>query len=180
MKATANSTGHPANSDPLSEQTWLVSTINDLMNLPEWNSMAIFIAWDDWGGWYDHVAPPIVNQSNDAANDAANGSGLCGVPASGAYLDRCGYGQRLPFLVVSPYARPNFVDHSTTDTTSILRFIEDNWNLGRIGDQSFDAIAGPLLNMFDFTGTATKPLILDPSSGEPVTTQNTPSNPKKR
>ncbi len=129
LKATANSTGHPANSDPLSEQTWLVSTINDLMNLPEWNEMAILIAYDDSDGWYDHVAAPIVSQSNDSANDAANGSGLCGIPTTGAYLDRCGYGQRLPFLVISPFAKPNFVDHTITDTTSILRFIEDNWNL---------------------------------------------------
>jgi phospholipase C len=75
--------------------------------------------------------------------------------------------------VISPYAKPDFVDHTTTDTTSILRFIEDNWNLGRIGDQSFDAIAGSLLNSFDFTGTPTKPLILDPTSGEVVTAPST-------
>ncbi len=171
LKASAKSTGHPANSDPLSEQTFLVNTINDLMRLPEWNEMAILIAYDDSDGWYDHVMPPIVSQSNDSANDALNGSGLCGIPMTGAYLDRCGYGERLPFLVISPFAKPNFVDHTTTDTTSILRFIEDNWNLGRIGDQSFDAIAGPILNSFDFTGTPTKPLLLDPTSGEMVTAQ---------
>lgn len=171
MKATANSTGHPANSDPLSEQTFLVDTINDLMGLPDWSSTAIIITYDDSDGWYDHVMPPIVSQSNDSANDALNGStGLCGVPTPGAYLDRCGYGSRLPFLVISPYAKPNFVDHTTTDLTSILRFIEDNWSLGRIGDQSFDAIAGPITNSFDFTATPTPPLILDPSSGEPVVT----------
>ncbi|HEY1754279.1 MAG TPA: alkaline phosphatase family protein [Bryobacteraceae bacterium] len=170
LKASTTATGHPAKSDPLSEQTWLVSTINDLMKLPQWNEMAILITYDDSDGWYDHVAPPIVSQSNDSANDAANGSGLCGTPTQGAYLDRCGYGQRLPFLVISPFAKPNFVDHTTTDTTSILRFIEDNWNLGRIGDQSFDAIAGSILNSFDFTGTPAKPLILDPTSGEPATT----------
>jgi phospholipase C len=170
LKASTTATGHPAKSDPLSEQTWLVSTINDLMKLPQWNEMAILITYDDSDGWYDHVAPPIVSQSNDSANDAANGSGLCGTPTQGSYLDRCGYGQRLPFLVISPFAKPNFVDHTTTDTTSILRFIEDNWNLGRIGDQSFDAIAGSILNSFDFTGTPAKPLILDPTSGEPATT----------
>jgi phospholipase C len=173
LKASTTSTGHPAKSDPLSEQAWLVSTINDLMNLPEWNEMAILITYDDSDGWYDHVAPPIVSQSNDSANDAANGTGLCGVPTTGAYLDRCGYGQRLPFLAISPYAKPNFVDHTLTDTTSILRFIEDNWNLGRIGDQSFDTIAGSILNSFDFTGTPTKPLILDATSGEPVSTPRT-------
>jgi phospholipase C len=170
LKATANSTGHPANSDPLSEQTFLVSTINDLQRLPEWNEMAIVIAYDDSDGWYDHVTPPIVSQSNDAANDAANAAGLCGTPSPGAYLDRCGYGVRLPFLVISPFAKPNFVDHTLNDTTSILRFIEDNWSLGQIGDQSFDAIAGSILNLFDFTAMPTKPLILDPTSGEAATT----------
>jgi phospholipase C len=179
LKASTTATGHPAKSDPLSEQTWLVSTINDLMRLPEWNQMAIFITYDDSDGWYDHVAPPIVSQSNDSANDAANGTGLCGVPASGAYLDRCGYGQRLPFVVISPYAKPNFVDHTLNDTTSILRFIEDNWTLGQIGDQSFDAIAGSLLNSFDFTASSpTAPLILDPTSGEPVASSS--PNPRSR
>ena len=151
------------------------------MNLPQWNEMAIFIAWDDSDGWYDHVAPPIVSQSNDSANDAAGGAGLCGTPASGAYLDRCGYGQRLPFMVISPFAKSNFVDHTLTDTTSILRFIEDNWSLGQIGDQSFDAIAGSLLNSFDFSATPAKPLILDPTSGEVVTaTPSTSTRTHKR
>ena len=168
LKATANSTGHPQNSDPLSEQTWLVNTINELMTLPEWNETAILITYDDSDGWYDHVMPPIVNQSNDSANDALNGSGLCGTPASGAYLDRCGYGSRLPFLVISPFAKANFVDHTVNDTTSILRFIEDNWNLGQIGDQSFDAIAGSILNNFDFTAPPNKRVKLDPNSGEVV------------
>jgi phospholipase C len=121
---------------------------------------------------FDGVTPAIVNQSNDSANDVANGADLCGVPTVGAYLDRCGYGQRLPFLVISPFAKPNFVDHTQTDITSILRFIENNWNLGQIGDQSFDTIAGSILNSFDFTGT-TEPLILDPTSGEPVSTPKT-------
>jgi phospholipase C len=131
--------------------------------------MAILIAYDDSDGWYDHVMPPVVNQSNDSANDALSGpSGMCGTPQAGAYLDRCGYGPRLPFLVISPYAKENYVDHSLTDQTSILRFIEDNWSLGRIGDQSMDAIAGSILDSFDFTTSHRKPLVLDPGSGEPV------------
>jgi phospholipase C len=174
LKASAPDTGHPATSDPLSEQNFLVSTINQLQQLPEWNQMAIVITYDDSDGWYDHVAPPIVSQSNDSANDAANGSSLCGTPTQGAYLDRCGYGVRLPFLVISPFAKPNFVDHTLNDTTSILRFIEDNWSLGQIGDQSFDAIAGSILNSFEFTAaTPTKPLILDPTSGEVVNATST-------
>ena len=67
----------------------------------------------------------------------------------GAAQDRCGYGPRIPLLVISPYAKVNFVDHSITDLSSILRFIEDNWGLGRIGNQSFDVKAGLINNMFD-------------------------------
>ena len=78
--------------------------------------------------------------------DALNGAGKCGnVPAgSTAYPDRCGHGPRQPLLVISPYAKANYVDYAPTEQTSILSFIEDNWHLGRIGDQSFDARAGPI------------------------------------
>jgi phospholipase C len=70
-------------------------------------------------------------------------------------------------LIISPYARRNFVDHTITDLTSITRFIEDNWSLGQIGGGSYDAIAGPLSNMFDFTGKhRTRPLFLKPDTGE--------------
>ena len=86
---------------------------------------------------------------------------------TGEYQDRCGYGPRLPFLVISPYAKVNFVDHKITDQTSIIRFIEDNWGLGRIGNQSFDAKAGSLMNMFDFTtgGQRAQKLFLNPFTG---------------
>jgi phospholipase C len=88
----------------------------------------------------------------------------------GGYQDRCGYGPRLPLLIVSPYAKSNFVDHSTTDQTSILRFIEDNWQTGRIGNFSFDQKAGSIMNMLTFTrnGPVGGPnkLFLDPITGE--------------
>jgi phospholipase C len=171
LKASVLDTGHPADSTPLAEQTFLVNTINQIENSRFWRDTAIVIAWDDSDGWYDHVMPPIVNPSHDANNDALFGAGLCGPLIPGAYQDRCGYGERLPFLVISPYAKHNYVDHAINDTTSILRFIEDNWNLGRIGDQSFDAIAGSILGMFDFDehhrGRDHR-LILDPDSGEVV------------
>jgi phospholipase C len=71
--------------------------------------------------------------------------------------------------VISPYAKQNFVDHGLTDQTSVLRFIEDNWNLGRIGNSSFDALAGSLVNLFDFdTRHPAHRLILDPNTGEPA------------
>ena len=73
LKAPSTETGHPANSTPLHEQTFLVQTINALMKLPEWKNMAILITYDDSDGWYDHVMPPVVNQSNDPANDTLLG-----------------------------------------------------------------------------------------------------------
>ena len=81
---------------------------------------------------------------------------------------RCGYGPRLPFLVVSPYAKKNFVDHTLTDQSSVVRFIEDNWELPQIGNGSFDEIAGPLLNMFDFKNKRSEKIILSPSTGQVV------------
>jgi phospholipase C len=167
LKAAKPQTGHPSDSTPLAEQQFLVQTINALQKLPEWKSMAILLTYDDSDGWYDHVMPPIVNQSNDPAQDTLLGpTGMCGTPAPGAYLDRCGYGTRLPFLVISPYARTNYVSHTLTDTTSILRFIEDNWDLGRLGDQSFDAMAGSILDNFNFNAKPhVKPVTLDPTSG---------------
>lgn len=170
LKAGSDQTGHPSDSTPLEEQTFLVNTINQLQQSPYWRDMAIVITYDDSDGWYDHVLGPILSQSNDPNNDALLGpAGLCGTPKPGAYLDRCGYGPRLPFLVISPFARRNFVGHTVADQSSVIRFIEDNWQLGRIGDQSFDAIAGTILNLFDFKNEGVgRKLILDPDSGEPV------------
>jgi phospholipase C len=168
LKPATAQTGHPADSSPLAEQQFLVQTINALQRLPEWKSMAIMITYDDSDGWYDHVMPPIVNQSNDPAQDTLLGAaGMCGTAAPGAYLDRCGYGARIPFLVISHYAKRNFVSHALNDLTSVTRFIEDNWDLGRLGDQSFDALAGSILDLFDFTsGTRAKKVFLDETTGE--------------
>lgn len=169
LKAASYQDGHAGYSDPLDEQHFLVDTINRLQRTPDWRNTAVVIAYDDSDGWYDHVMGPIVSQSNDATYDALSGTGSCGTARTGAYMDRCGYGPRLPLLVISPYAKQNFVDHSVTDQSSILRFIEDNWSLGQIGDQSFDALAGSLGNMFDFHhGNVDRQLFLDPTTGEVV------------
>jgi phospholipase C len=161
LKAPNYQDGHADYSNPLDEQEFLVNTINHLQRLPEWKDTAVIIAYDDSDGWYDHVMPPILNGSNDSKTDAWNLA-----PKLGPYLDRAGYGPRLPLLVISPYAKSNFVDHTLTDQTSILRFIEDNWNLGRIGDHSFDEIAGTLTNMFDFSkGPRKDRLFLNPKNG---------------
>ena len=94
---------------------------------------------------------PSSTNSSSSPGDALSGAGSCGNNVDvTAPIGRCGDGQRLPLLVISSYAKVNYVDHSTTDQASILQFIEDNWNLGRAGGSSFDALAGSLLNLFEF------------------------------
>jgi phospholipase C len=167
LKAPEFQDGHAGYSDPLDEQTFLANTINHIQLLPQWKDTAVVINYDDSDGWYDHQMGPIVNASNDPSNDAVGGAGNCGTPSPGAYLDRCGYGPRLPMLVISPYAKRNFVDSAVTDQSSILKFVESNWSLGQIGDQSFDAKAGPIDGMLDFAKRgSTKPVLLNPSTGE--------------
>jgi len=163
LKAAAYQDGHPGYSDPIDEQVFVVGVINAIMNSPYWNDTAIIISYDDSDGWYDHVLGPVVNQSA-VADDALAGSGDCGASTAVGTQGRCGYGPRLPLLVISPFAKHNYVDHRATDQSSILRFIEDNWDLGRIGEDSSDAKAGRLNGMFDFNGETSK-LILDPASG---------------
>ncbi|MBW8805920.1 MAG: alkaline phosphatase family protein [Catenulisporales bacterium] len=169
LKAANYQDGHAGYSDPIDEQHFVVDTINTLQKSPDWKSTAVVIAYDDSDGWYDHVMPPIVNTSA-GSDDGLNGAGKCGDGKAplGGYADRCGYGPRLPLLVISPYAKKNYVDHSVTDQTSVLRFIEDNWKTGRIGDSSFDALAGPLNGMFDFDHRRGGKVILDPASGSVV------------
>jgi phospholipase C len=166
LKAGEYQDGHAGYSDPLDEQQFVAGTINKLEKSKDWKSTAVILAYDDSDGWYDHVTPPVVNGSTDAAVDQA----ACGTkPAAGGYADRCGYGPRLPLLVISPYSRTNYVDHKVTDQSSVLKFIEDNWHTGRIGDHSFDSRAGSLTGMFDFWQRPdTRPLILDPRSGAVV------------
>jgi phospholipase C len=175
LKADRYQDGHPANSDPLDEQTWLINTINKLESLPTWSSTAIIINWDDSDGWYDSVMPPIVNPSSDPANDVLNGNS-CGAGTSPLGVeDRCGYGPRIPILVISPYAKQNFVDNTLASQTAITKFIEDNWRLGSVGPTSFDNIPGTIDNMFNFNHPARQDkLYLNPQTGEPVQTKGGP------
>ena len=124
------------------------------------------------GAWNLTDVEEMLNPVSGQPDDGLFGSGStanCGSPAPGRFNGRCGYGPRQPFLVVSPWARQNHVDHTLTDQSSVLRFIEDNWKLGRLGHQSTDAIAGTLLNMFDFNRSHARApmLILDPTTGKP-------------
>ncbi|WP_245286437.1 alkaline phosphatase family protein [Bradyrhizobium sp. ARR65] len=181
LKAPAIQDAHPSNSDPLDEQVFVVNMINMLQKSPEWKSTAVIIAYDDSDGWYDH-AHMVINPSHSAQDDftaaqnctplpGTHGAlstplpGLNGQPVQG----RCGYGPRQPLLVISPFAKRNFVDHTLTDQSSILRFVEDNWLNGeRIGQGSFDAIAGKIDSMFDFDHKSDRKLFLDPNLGTVV------------
>jgi phospholipase C len=171
VKANRAQDGHPANSSSLDEQQFLVNMLNFLQSLPEWRETAVVITWDDSDGWYDHVAGPIVNQSASTP-DAATGPGMCGtgIHSLEGIQSRCGYGPRIPMLVISPFARRNFVDHTITDFSSVPRFIEDNWGLPRISNGSFDVIAGPINNMFDFDDKRDDDdtVLLDPVTGQVV------------
>jgi phospholipase C len=196
LKGAAWEDGHPGYSDPLDEQSFVVNTVNTIMGSPYWRDTAIIIAYDDSDGWYDHTMDPVVNQSGaPQANTDVSGMevdlddalsqftpktsttpafGLCGTtPTTGPMAGvsgLCGYGTHQPLIVISPWAKTNYVDHSITDQSSILRFIEDNFNLGRLGGTSNDFKAGTLNNMFDFSEFnflgETRLLILNPSTGQ--------------
>jgi phospholipase C len=160
LKASAYQDGHAGYSDPIDEQHFLVDQINLIQKSKYWKDTAIVVAYDDSDGWYDHRAAKISNGSNDGVNDQP----MCtGVPAVGGYNGRCGPGPRLPMLVISPYAKADYVDHHQTEQASILRFIEDNWKLGRIGDASFDTRGGSIKHMFDYKQRRTIQLLLKPT-----------------
>jgi phospholipase C len=173
LKAPGYQDGHGAYSDPLDEQQFVVNEINALQKTPDWHSTAVIINYDDSDGWYDHAYSGVTNPSTSVA-DALTGTGMCGsgTPLAGEQ-GRCGYGPRLPMMVVSPWAKRNFVSHTLTSQTSIAKFIEDNWFLPRITG-SFDSVTGSLDNMFDFDHFGfgdpenDEPFILNPVTGQPA------------
>ena len=174
LKAPAYQDGHAGYSDPLDEQTWLVDTVNQLESLPSWSSTAVVVTWDDSDGWYDSVLGPVVTGSQTSL-DALTGAGQCGsstieptTSADTVEQGRCGVGPRLPFLVISPYSRQNFVSSSLIDQSSVVSFIEQNWKLPGLADGAADAEAGSLTSMLDLSGRgSTPPLFLDAKTGEP-------------
>jgi phospholipase C len=173
LKAAEYQDAHPGYSDPLDEQTFLVNTINQIEESKYWASTAIVITYDDSDGWYDHQASPIVNGSDTAADEA-----ICTSVAAklGNTPDRCGFGPRLPLVVISPYTRENYVSSNLTDQASVTNFIEDNWLGGqRLPNGSYDAISGSLDapgGVLDFhTKPHFNPVILNPTTGEIVKSQ---------
>jgi phospholipase C len=176
LKAAAFEDGHPGNSGPIDEQRWIARVVDEVEASPDWANTAIIITYDDSDGWYDHAFIAPQQGSRDASNDTLNGPGVCGaLPAPGDYADRCGPGPRLPLIIVSPWVTPNTIHHTQREQTSITKFIEDNWGLGRIGDQSFDQRAATLNSMFDFNvGDPRAPAVfLNPSNGAVLPTAPT-------
>jgi phospholipase C len=186
VKLPAYQDGHAGYSDPLDEQTGTVELINFLQKQPEWKDTAVIVTYDDSDGWYDHAYARPTTASYDAIADQLNGPGQCGTgvqtqpqpnglngqPVNG----RCGPGTRIPFIVVSPFAKQNYVSHERISQASVVRFIEDNWLDGhRLGGGSLDADAGSIKDMFDFgPGGRAKELFLDPSTG--TMTSNPPEH----
>jgi phospholipase C len=153
VKAPAAQDGHPASSNPIDEQKFLTKEINEIQASKSWSSTAIVVTYDDSDGWYDHVAPKILNGSADTATDQAvctTAAVKSGTAPAGGYADRCGPSQRLPFLVISPYAKRNDVSHTKLEQASVAKFIEQNWGVKGIGDHAFDARANTITSMFDF------------------------------
>jgi phospholipase C len=116
-------------------QHFVAGVINSLLASPEWSSSALFLEWDEHGGFYDHVPPPEAVPPDDIAP----------IGGSGAF-DR--YGVRVPFVVVSPFSKRHFVSHVVYDHTSVLKFIETRFGLPSLTAR--DAAADPMLDLFDF------------------------------
>lgn len=178
IKMPAYQDGHPGNSDPLDEQVGNVELINFLQQQPEWGETAVIVTYDDSDGWYDHAYAVPTSASYDPTADQVNGPGQCGLgvgkqtqpkglngqPVNG----RCGPGTRTPFLLISPYARQNFVSHTRISQASVVRFVEDNWLRGqRLGGGSFDDGVESIMDMFDFDhgDDRQNKLFLDPTAG---------------
>ena len=192
LKAPGYEDGHPGYSDPADEQAFVTREIDALMRSPDWKSTVVIVNWDDSDGWYDHVYSGVTNPSLSPADNLTNTntniidpgqptSQQCGSspqtksPLAGEQ-GRCGFGPRLPMLVISPFARVNHVDSDLTDQASIINFIEYNWHLRGIpgsADQVLskldraEGIPFDLAGMFDFKGPQAKALILNPVTGEP-------------
>ena len=190
LKAPGYQDGHAGYSDPADEQRFVTSEIDALMNTPAWDNTVVIVNYDDSDGFYDHVYSGVTNPSTSVADNltdttfTAPTSGRCGsrsVIASTQPLaeeqGRCGFGPRLPMIVISPFARHNYVDHNLSDQASIINFVEYNWGLPRISgsaDQvlksrdSSEGIPFDLAGMFNFGDQRNSKLILDPASGQLV------------
>ena len=149
---------HPNHGALCAGENWTVQQINAIMNGPDWDSTAIFLTWDDFGGVYDHVPPPVV--------------------------DNWGLGPRVPFLIISPYARAGYISHTQYEFSSVLKFIEERFGLSPLTQR--DASANDTTDSFDFTQAPLPKMILQtrscpfvstptvPFGGQGVSTSSTP------
>jgi phospholipase C len=125
---------HPAN--PVGPpQNWLANLVNTAMASEYWPGLAIFVTWDDWGGFYDHVVPPVV--------------------------DAYGLGPRVPLLVISPYAKQGYVSHEQAEFSSLAKFVLENWSLPSLGQRDSLSVTSDLTDFFDFTQTPIGPSVMD-------------------
>lgn len=133
---------------PITGERTVKTLIQELMRSSSWDSSAFMLMYDDWGGWYDHVAPPQV--------------------------DNFGYGLRVPGLLVSPYARKGYIDHTQLDFTSVLKFIEVNWNVPPL--ESRDTAASNFLEAFDFSQAPRAAIFLPSSRAVTLAVKKDPSH----
>jgi phospholipase C len=111
---------------------YVTGLVNSIMQGPDWNSTVIFISWDDWGGFYDHVAPPKI--------------------------DQYGLGIRVPGLVISPYAREGYIDHQTYSFESWLKIVEERFGVHPMTSRDTNAL--DMIDSFDFTQQPRPPMVL--------------------
>jgi len=132
LVVSADKSEHPPASVCVGEN-WTVQQLNAVMQGPDWKSTAVFLTWDDFGGFYDHVPPPQV--------------------------DNFGFGPRVPLLIISPYAKAGFISHTFYEFSSVLKFIEERFDLSPLTDR--DSEANDMLDSFDFDQRSLPPLILE-------------------
>jgi phospholipase C len=128
---TGEGSEHPPHSTCLGEN-WTVRQLNAVMNGPDWNSTVVFLAWDDFGGFYDHVPPPT--------------------------MDNYGFGPRVPLIIISPYSKQGHITHTTYEFSSFLTFVEHRFDLSPLTDR--DLKANDMLDSFDFSQPPLPPLFL--------------------
>jgi phospholipase C len=188
LKAPGYQDAHPGYSDPADEQAFVTREINSLMRTPDWQNTVVIVNYDDSDGWYDHAYSGVTNPSLSPADNLTNTtftlptSGQCGpspqttAPLAGEQ-GRCGFGPRLPMLVISPFARAGDVDHNLTDQASILNLIEYNWHLPGIPGSADQVLSRrdrshglkfDLAGMLDFKHPEGQKLILNTVTGQPT------------
>src|SRR5947209_4560541 len=131
---TGTETDHPPVATE-GAQNYVTNIANTLMQSSYWNSTALFVTWDDWGGFYDHVAPPAV--------------------------DGRGLGLRVPLLVISPYAKPGYISHAQGEFSSFVKFIEEDFSLSSLGQRDSLASTSDLMDFFNFSQAPLSPFILN-------------------